>query len=251
MSIIIDNDNEEIEVLIPLTLPTGKIRIKQRSILNEYGIPFFSRQNNFTQSCYIEWQIGYDVIVSEINKLKETTLQDINFIGSNGKNKALYELSEYIYYFYKWNVIDKIELINLKTFIENINNNDLLDVNNNYSIERGNFINKNIFDIDFLYTQVKYPLLVHKFDKYEIITEIKITEKQRAVGVQPMLYFCFPITELKEILIGRSASQNEKGTFVINKNNISVFLELLKIFGVLSISHKNDVLSILNVILNN
>ena len=98
---------------------------------------------------------------------------------------------------------------------------------------------------------LEYPLLVHKFDKYEIITEIKITEKQRAVGVQPMLYFCFPITKLKEILIGRSASQNEKGTFVINKNNISVFLELLKIFGVLSISHKNDVLSILNVILNN
>ena len=96
MTITIDNFKKEINVLIPLTVPTGKIRIKQRSILNEYGIPFASRTNNFTQSCYVEWQIGYDVIISDKEKLKESTLQNVNFIGANGKEKALYELSEYI-----------------------------------------------------------------------------------------------------------------------------------------------------------
>ena len=249
MTININNVKKEINVLIPLTAPSGKIRIKQRSILNEYGIPFASRQNKFNQSCYVEWQIGYDIVINDKEKLKNSTLQNINFIGANGKEKVLYELSEYIYYFYKWNIISKTELEYIKNFVEKIKDDELLDVNKDYSIERSHFIEKKLFNINFLYTQVKYPLLVHKFDKYEIITEIKITEKQRAIGIQPMLYLCFSITELQEILIGREAKQNEVGTFVINKNNISVFLEIFKIFGILSLNHKKDVLTILNTIL--
>lgn len=86
---------------------------------------------------------------------------------------------------------------------------------------------------------------------YEIVTEIKITEKQYAVGTQPMLYLCFPITELKtEInLIGRTAETKEVAYFEITKDNIKVFLEMLKMFGTLSKSHKHDVLQIINTIL--
>ncbi len=83
-------------------------------------------------------------------------------------------------------------------------------------------------------------MLVHKFDKYEVLTEIKITEKQYAIGVQPMLYFCFPIMELhaKSNLICRVAEARETANFVIDKNNINIFLEMLKIFGILSKTHK-------------
>ena len=74
---------------------------------------------------------------------------------------------------------------------------------------------KNVLGIDFAYTQVKYPMLVHKFGKYEILTEIKVTEKQRAIGVQPMLYLCFPIQELKteKPLLNRIAQAKEKAVF--------------------------------------
>ncbi|PIT96577.1 restriction endonuclease, partial [Candidatus Campbellbacteria bacterium CG10_big_fil_rev_8_21_14_0_10_35_52] len=101
------------------------------------------------------------------------------------------------------------------------------------------------------YTQVKYPLLIHKFNGYEIVTEIKITEKQYAVGTQPMLYLCFPITELKAkiSLIGRTAETKEIAYFEITKNNIKVFLEILKMFGTLSNNHKHDILQIINMIL--
>ena len=75
--------------------------------------------------------------------------------------------------------------------------NDLIDNNSELQIDRSHPIAKNINGFDFEWTQVKYPLLIHKFNGYEIITEIKITEKQYAVGTQPMLYLCFPITELK------------------------------------------------------
>ena len=93
--------------------------------------------------------------------------------------------------------------------------------------------------------------MIHKFNGYEIVTEIKITEKQYAVGTQPMLYLYFPITELKARtnLIGRTAETKEIAYFEITENNIKVFLEMLKMFGVLSNSHKHDILQIINTIL--
>ena len=247
----IDNENRQLFISIPLTKGTDKIRIKSRSFFNEYGTPVATRSEVFTQSCYVEWQIGYDVVKNEEEKLKLTTLKDFDFIGANGKNKTLYELSEYIYYFYKWDIIKKQDLENIKNFLQNLTENDFIDNPNNFAIERTQPVDKKVLGIDFYYTQVKYPMLVHKFGKYEILTEIKITEKQYAVGVQPMLYFCFPITELqsKTPLIGRIAKQKETADFIIDENNISIFIEILKIFGILSKSHNQDITTIINQIL--
>lgn len=250
---LIDKINKKLFIQIPLTNGTGKTRIKQRSFFNQYGIPVSTRSVPFTQSCYVEWQIGYDVVKSDTEKLNLTTLKDFNFIGANGKNKTLYELSEYIYYFHKWNIITKKQLEDIKSFLSNLKEKDFVDNPNNFAIDRTEPVNKNVLGIDFYYTQVKYPMLIHKFGEYEILTEIKITEKQYAIGVQPMLYFCFPITELRTDinLIGRIANQRETAKFVIDKNNINIFLEMLKIFGILSKAHNQDILTIINTIINN
>jgi hypothetical protein len=249
-------DNEEIQVAIPLTATSGKIRIKRRSILNEYGIPIATCRIDLTQNCYVEWQIGYDVEINCANDKKKrkyelTTLKELKFTGANGKEKALYELSEYIYYLAKWNFISKLELKDIEEFLVKIPSSNLIDIHQDLSIKRSNFIEKEINGLKFLQTRVEYPLIVHEFGKYEIITEIKITEKQKAVGVQPMLFLCFPITELKTEpnLLGRKAKSKEIAEFIINKDNADVFLQLLKLFGMLSKNHKEDVLSIINVIL--
>ena len=102
----LDKANQKISVPILLTAVSGKIRIKNRSIINEYGAPVAARRDGFKQSNYVEWQIGYDVIKKEEAKLAESTLQETSFIGANGKEKALYELSEYVYHFYKWDIWD-------------------------------------------------------------------------------------------------------------------------------------------------
>ena len=242
----LDENKKKILVHIPLTTTSGKIRIKERNLLNEYGIPVATRQIAFSQKHYIEWQIGYDVVLGES---KETTLIDKTFIGANGKNKALYELSEYVYYFYKWNVITKDILLDIKKFIEDTDDNLLIDVNNNYNILRSNFKETKLFGIEFLQAEIKYPLLVHKIKNYDIITEIVIKEKQRAIGIMPMLYLCFPITELKSNLIGRVADTKETSDFIIDKNNINIFIEILKIFGILSKAHKQDTINIIATIL--
>ncbi len=244
--------DKEITVSIPLTKWTDKTRIKKRSFFNEYWIPVSTKQEEFTLSCYVEWQIGYDVIISDEEKLQKTTIKDKIFIWANWKEKTLYELSEYIYYFYKWEIIKKQDLLNIKNFLSKLEEKDFIDNPNNFAIERSTPVERNFLWIDFAYTQVKYPLLIHKFWKYEILTEIKITEKQYAIWVQPMLYFCFPITELKnsQNIIWRVAETKEIADFVINENNISIFLEILKIFWILSKSHKHDIIEILNQIIN-
>ena len=178
-------------------------------------------------------------------------MPDKVFIGANGKEKALYELSEYIKYFYDWKVVSKEKLLEIKEELTLLKEQDYLDVNNELCIKRTHPIPKEINGVEYLWTKVEYPLLVHKFGNYDILTEIVIKEKQYAIGTQPMLYFCFPVTELEnsQTILGRCAKSKEFANFIINKDNIDVFLEMLKIFGNLSKNHKKDVISIIDTIL--
>ncbi|MGN1222869.1 MAG: R.Pab1 family restriction endonuclease [Christensenellales bacterium] len=244
-------NKEEIKVAIPLTKGTEKTRIKRRSMLNEYGIPVSTKVEPFSQNCYVEWQIGYDVIKADTEKLQKTTLKDFSFIGANGKEKTLYELSEYIKYFFDWGIISKKNLDDVKEYLLNLSEESYLDTNPDLSIKRTHPIYKEINGFNFMWTKVEYPLLVYKFGKFEIVAEIKITEKQHAIGTQPMLFLCFPITELEnsENLLGRTAETKETANFVINKKNINVFLEMLKLFGTLSKSHNKDIISIIDIII--
>lgn len=250
--ILVKKEEYKIEVPILLTAVSGKIRIKNRSILNEYGTPVAARRDGFSLSNYVEWQIGYDVVKNKTDKLKDSSLPETEFVGANGKSKVLYELSEYIWYFYKWGILSVEELKGVVEYLNSIEDSNLIDNNSELQIDRSHPIEKNINGFDFEYTQVKYPLLIYKFKNYEIVTEIKITEKQYAVGTQPMLYLCFPITELKtEVnLIGRVAEPKEIAYFEITRSNIKVFLEMLKMFGILSHNHRYDILQIINTILS-
>lgn len=269
--ILVDEDNQKIAVPIFINKNKSKIQIKSRSHSNDYGLPVATRRDGFTMDSYVEWMIGYDVkwgsvkrggckvkITSqkELQKLEESTLvNNPHFIGANGSVKALYELSEYIYYFYKWGCIPRQKLLDVQNYLDLIDHDQLIDNNLLLQIERSHPISRTINDINFEYTQVKYPLLIYKFnDSYRIMTEIKISEKQYAIGIQPMLYLCFPITKLRvegDPLVGRVALKNEVAFFDINNDNIFVFLEILKIFGILSSAHKHDVTQIIKVILNN
>lgn len=248
----IDEKNKALKIAVPLIKGTGKARIKQRRMIYDYGLPVPTRRQNITQDCYVEWQIGYDVVTNEEAKMKLTTLQDskFHFKGANTKNKTLYELSEYLYYFTKWKVIKKQQLEELKKEIIS-NTEDLLDVNKHYAITRSHPVEKELYNIKFEISEVRYPLFIHRFVQYDIIAEIIIKEKQYAIGTQPMLYFCFPVTELETTppIIGRTANYKEFGYFILNKNNIEVCVEMLKIFSILSQNHKFDILQIIDKLL--
>ena len=252
----VDYQNRKILVEIPLTQPTGKIRIKKRKHYTDFGIPVATKRIPFDEKMYVEWQISYDVEINSKNFENSTLKECKNFIleSDNGKKKIPYELSEYLYYFYKMNVISIKDICDVKKFIKNISKDKLLE--NLYKICKSYPIKKEINNICFLESEIKYPHLIHDFNNgFQIIAEITIREKQKAVGIQPMLYICFPISYLSDksgnSLIGRTAKDNEYAIFEFNKNNAFVILETIKIFGFLSERHKNDILKILNLILAN
>ena len=245
-----DTENNKILVDIPLTTPSGKVRIKSRSMFYEYGDSHATRSKPITQNNYVEWQIGYDVEVKDSNK---SSLPHISFTAYNGKEKVLYELSEYLYYFYSWDMIASSELKGTLEFLSQLEEEDLLSNHPDCQITRTHPVEKQINNTTFFGMTLNYPQLIYQFGKYEIIAEITIREKQRAIGVQPMLYLCFPITELRvsENLIGRTAKPKETAQFVIDESNYSIVIEMVRIFGMLSPSHRKDIIGIIQAISDN
>ena len=86
--------------------------------------------------------------------------------------------------------------------------------------------------------------------KYDIYAEVMNREKQRGVGVQPMLYVCIPITSLafEQDPIGRSLNAKESSNWYVGKEEAKLSLELFRMFGMLSVKHRHDVLTILETL---
>lgn len=80
---IVDETNRRIEESLPLTKPTGKIRIETRGTYYEYEQPFASRKSRFTHDNYVEWQISYDTDEAPPHKLRDP-LRRYNAEGPEG-----------------------------------------------------------------------------------------------------------------------------------------------------------------------
>ncbi|WQW41383.1 R.Pab1 family restriction endonuclease [Helicobacter pylori] len=210
MSLIrIDDSKKAIEVSVPLTSISGKVRVKIRHAFSDYGISTATRKIPFSLKHYVEWQIGYDVPIKDKEKLELTTLKDekYHFLGANNKVKTLYELSEIIYYAKQLGLISLENLENTLKYLE----------------KQKQFIEDNF---------IRERFRLHQFGGMD---------------------FCFSILELKTAtpLLNRTAALKEHALLTIHKTNAPMFLEMLKIFGLLSQAHHNDVLKILEKILEN
>ncbi|RKV41719.1 restriction endonuclease [Helicobacter pylori] len=249
MSLIrIDDSKKAIEVSIPLTSISDKARVKIRHAFSDYGISTATRKIPFSLKHYVEWQIGYDVPIKDKEKFELTTLKDekYHFLGANNKVKTLYELSEIIYYAKQLNLISLENLENTLKYLEK----QKQFIEDNFIRER--FRLHQFGGMDFELSRISYPLLIHSFNDNQL-SEIVIREQQYGSKTQAMLYFCFSILELKTAipLLNRTAALKEHTLLTINKTNALVFLEMLKIFGLLSQAHHSDVLKILEKILQN
>ncbi|WP_367690156.1 R.Pab1 family restriction endonuclease [Helicobacter pylori] len=251
MSLIkVSGDKKVIEVSIPLTSISGKARVKIRHAFSDYGVSTATRKIPFSLKHYVEWQIGYDVPIKDKEKFKLTTLKDekYHFLGANNKVKTLYELSEMIYYAKQLGLISLENLENTLKYLEK----QKQFIEDNFTITRERFRSHQFGGMDFELSRISYPLLIHSFNDNQL-SEIVIREQQYGSKTQAMLYFCFSILELKTAtpLLNRTAMLKEHALLIIHKTNALMFLEMLKIFGLLSQAHHNDVLKILEKILQN
>jgi len=238
--------NDQITLKIRAT-NAGKFQFKTRDTNLGFGEIFATRSKDFNEKIYLEWQLGYDAMVSDVKSgKKETSLKKFSFIGDNGKEKYPYELSELVYEAIKINLIPKEKISNLLKEIEKYSNfidERRIEVENPKKIK--------INDIMFEETSIKLPafFMIETSDKTQV--EIHIKQQQNASGTQPMVYFCIPITSFTDYkaLLGRPSVNEDELTYVISKNNVSVLFDLVKIFAMCSKRHNFDIKEILNTLL--
>ncbi len=238
-----------IEVSIPLTSISGKVRVKIRHAFSDYGVSTATRTIPFSLKHYVEWQIGYDVPIKDKKNLNSLLKDEkYHFLGANDKVKTLYELSEIIYYAKQLGLISLENLENTLKYLEK----QKQFIEDNFMITRERFRSHQFGGMDFELSHISYPLLIHSFNDNQL-SEIVIREQQYGSKTQAMLYFCFSILELKAAtpLLNRTATLKEHALLIIHKTNAPMFLEMLKIFGLLSQAHHDDVLKILEKILQN
>ncbi len=216
----------------------GKFRFKTRDENTAFGKTFAARQNKFGEKVYLEWQIGYDALVEDVKSGKKTTeLMQEKFIGSTGKEKYPYELSEILYESIKCGLVsreqfDKLsnEILAFKKFIDD------------KEIEVDKPVNVAMNGVKFNETAIKLPtLFMPQLDGSQI--EISIQKQQYASGVQPMIYFCIPFKSFanwKE-LDGKKSVKGNTLKYVVKKENAEVILNMFRVFGMASSRHKFDV----------
>lgn len=141
----------------PLSKAMGKVRIKERFAFSDYGIPVPPTQTTITHKHYIEWQIGYDRVISRG--------EEYHFIGANGKKKQIYELSEFLDFGLDSGLLSVDELLKLQ---EKISHNKEF-IEEKERIIRTNFIIDSIDGVEFLKSSVSYPLLVYRFEDKDIL----------------------------------------------------------------------------------
>ncbi len=237
-------------VNLPLTKPTGKIRVKRRSFFSEYGEPIAVRKVALSQSCYVEWQIGYDLLATAENKEK-TRLTDRTFRNYKDEVKYAYELGEILMCAYEQGLISDSKIQHCFEKVRCVTDESTFE--ETARISRTNPRERTINELAFYEMQVSYPLFVHRFGPYEIFAEIMVREKQRAVGTQAMLYVCLPITALKfqHPVLGRTLDAKECAEWSIGREEAALSLEMFRVFGMLSPKHRHDVMAILKMLFPN
>ncbi len=176
MSLIkVNNNKKVIEVSIPLTSISGKVRVKIRHAFSDYGISTATRKIPFSLKHYVEWQIGYDVPIKDKEKFELTTLKDekYHFLGANNKVKTLYELSEIIYYAKQLNLISLENLENTLKYLEK----QKQFIEDNFMITRERFRSHQFGGMGFELSRISYPLLIYSFNDNQL-SEIVIREQQ-------------------------------------------------------------------------
>jgi len=223
----------------------GKYRFKQRNDNRSIGTSFSTRTNIFDEKVYLEWQIGYDAIVTDVkNGKKNTGFKKKTFIGANKKEKYLYELSEIVLEACKLKLISREvietaieEIKGYKEFMEkDISLNNIKDVKLN--------------GLSFCEAVIELPTFIKSCDTDDSQIEIAMEKQQYAAGVQPMVYYCIPIKCFDNYkgLLEKSSVGDDFFEYIIDKDKAVNFILIMKIFGMASEKHKFDILEILKII---
>lgn len=226
-----------IDVVLPITTPTGKVRVK-RPVVGAAAEPVPCCSDPMTENDYLEWQISYDTDdVHDPSVLKDVVLQKPGTKVRYGCElvRLLVESR-------------KIGILSLQTFNEmkrivfaplekGIEESELVERREDKALE--SLATQHGFRRFYLLV----PNYIKRTESYAV--EIKIAHKQRAVGNQAMIYVHLPLVHCSSAvsgapLVGRRANKLEEASYRIDSSNASLLTDTVVAFAVASVRHRMD-----------
>lgn len=225
----------------------GKFRFKKRANHLEFGNTFSTRGESFDNQTYLEWQIGYDVTVKDFEDGKKSTeLDKVSFIGSNGKKKYPYELSEIVFKSIEIGILSVEDV--LATLKEIASFTSFIDEK---KISASDTQSVSMNGLSFKETSILLPtyFMTDTLDGTQI--EVCIQKQQYASGTQPMIYFCIPLEAFENdaSVRGKPSVPGDELIYVIDESNVLNALLLMKVFAMASKRHNIDVNEILMLLI--
>jgi hypothetical protein len=229
-----------IQVRLPLTDVTGKVRVKEKTT-DGFGLPIAPSKTALGQKHYLEWQIGYDVP----NTNSPSIVPQIQFTRK-GETKYGHELSKILYECVRLGLVStnelKIELVRLKK-----NSTGTFEESRAVEVE----ISTNTTADGFQSAVQKLPQFTKTTPHGAV--QIQLKQKQRAVGYQAMIYVCLPMSEVLTMdgapRKPAQAKSKETVLYEFNRDNSGFLMDIVHAFGLASQQHNEDMQKILGRIL--
>jgi len=235
-----------IRLLIPAK-NEGKFRFKKRDTSLDFGRSFSTREEVFDDRVYLEWQIGYDVPVADVEKGKKSTeLTSRSFIGSNGKRKYPYELSEVLLKSVQIGLLPREKMAELCDEVGRYEG--FIDQK---PITTESPLTVSLNGLTFRETATRLPTLYMTDTPDGTQIEVSIEKQQYATGVQPMVYFCIPFPAFQNAaeLRGKPSVPGDELVYAVGRGNVTNLVLMMKVFAMVSERHHHDVKEILKLLM--
>ena len=242
---------EVIDKQLIISIPNknkGKFRFKRRNSMYQFGNSFSSGIKKFDEKVYLEWQIGYDAYIKDIenhNKITKLYKKAFKFRGANGKEKYPYELAEFLYILVKNEICQITGFNNLKKEIESYKEY-LTTTPKVTKTPDGIMFNK----LQFNSAITKLPTYYYE-NRDKSYIEAIIQKQQYASGFQPMIYFCIPIGCFfngKSTIGYNSKEKSMSLKYIVKKSNLDSILNLFKVLAMASKNHQHDIMEIFKIL---
>ncbi len=224
-----------IQILLPITTPTGKVRVK-RPVAGQISQPVACRSVPMCAEDYLEWQISYDT--ESLND--PSALREIELHKSQGVRYAC-ELIRLIVEAHKITLLDSASLERMKNLVFSPMERGV-EESEPIRREPDSPASSPLQDRDFVRFKLLTPVYVKTMPLYAV--EIRIKEKQRAVGSQAMIYVHIPVSACASTtgapLSGRCAEKGEQAQYTLKSENISLLEDTVSAFAFASQSHRRD-----------
>lgn len=232
-----------VNVRLPLTDVTGKVRVKHRAEDGSEN-PVAPLRTALDGGDYLEWQIGYDTL----DPHHPSVAGGIRF-QRKGETKYGCELAKILVEARRAGIVTDDQLRRERAFLASALTANL-EATAKVVVEKSARPSEPL-PAGFAALVEEIPMFTKETPHGRI--EIQLKPKQRAVGHQAMVYVCLNVREIRTSAgalrpAGRAHSK-ETVVYRFDKENVDFLFDIIRAFGIASRQHNADLSAILDCLL--